>query len=167
LFLHKRFLTLCLILSLLDGKTEQHVYIKFCVKFGRSATKTLRNVSWGFWKIFFKPYSGFWMSFTSQGRLCHLKRTNIQGNEAPAKWQKTIAEQSMSSQTPLGSVTEFAGNLDRKFERVPHCRGGCSPTLDKWSNVCLVLWEKANEGPTSVCGIIVGDEVKMELKGCF
>jgi hypothetical protein len=44
---------------------------------------------------------------------------NIQGGQAPAKWQKmlkkfeylstiTIAEQSMSSQTPLGSVMEFA-----------------------------------------------------------
>jgi hypothetical protein len=25
----------------LDGKTEQHVCIKFCMKFGRSVTKTL------------------------------------------------------------------------------------------------------------------------------
>jgi hypothetical protein len=48
-----------------------------------------------------------------------LKMTNIQGNQAPAKWQKMlkkfensfmkpIAEQSMSLQTPLESVMEFA-----------------------------------------------------------
>jgi hypothetical protein len=47
------------------------------------------------------------------------KVMNVQGNQAPAKWQqmlkkfenlstKTIAEQSMSSQTPTGSVMEFA-----------------------------------------------------------
>jgi hypothetical protein len=45
--------------------------------------------------------------------------TNVQGDQAPAKQQKmlkkfensstmTAAEQSMSSQTPLGSVMEFA-----------------------------------------------------------
>jgi hypothetical protein len=45
--------------------------------------------------------------------------TNIKGNQAPAKQQKmlkkfeslstkTVAEKSMSSQTPLGSVMEFA-----------------------------------------------------------
>jgi hypothetical protein len=48
-----------------------------------------------------------------------LKMMNIQGDHAPAKRQrilkkfensstKTIAKQSMSSQTPLGSVMEFA-----------------------------------------------------------
>jgi hypothetical protein len=30
--------------------------------------------------------------------------------------------------------------------------------------VCLELGEKANKDPTSVSGIIRGDEVKMELK---
>jgi hypothetical protein len=50
---------------------------------------------------------------------CQMKMTNIQGDQAPAKWQKmlkkfkssstkTIAEQPMSSQTTLGSVMEFA-----------------------------------------------------------
>jgi hypothetical protein len=45
--------------------------------------------------------------------------TNVQGDQAPAKPQemfkkfensstKTIAEQSVSSQTPLGSVMEFS-----------------------------------------------------------
>jgi hypothetical protein len=50
---------------------------------------------------------------------CQLKMTNVQGDLAPAKLQKmlkkfensstkTVAEQSMSSQTPLGSVMEGA-----------------------------------------------------------
>jgi hypothetical protein len=50
---------------------------------------------------------------------CQLKMTKVKGKQAPAKRQKTkkfensstktITEQSMSSQTPLGSVMEFAG----------------------------------------------------------
>jgi hypothetical protein len=49
-----------------------------------------------------------------------LKTMNGQGDQAPAKWQKMLktfenssmktvaAEQSISSQTPVGSVMEFA-----------------------------------------------------------
>jgi hypothetical protein len=50
---------------------------------------------------------------------CQLKMTNVQCDQTPAKLQKMlkkfensstkiIAEQSMSSQTPFGSVVEFA-----------------------------------------------------------
>jgi hypothetical protein len=50
---------------------------------------------------------------------CQLKTTNVQGDQAPVKRQKilkkfdnssmkTIAGQTMSSQTPFGSVMEFA-----------------------------------------------------------
>jgi predicted Na+-dependent transporter len=35
------FLTSCFVLSVMDGKIEQHVCIKFCVKLGISATETL------------------------------------------------------------------------------------------------------------------------------
>jgi hypothetical protein len=45
----------------------------------------------------------------------------------------TITEQSMSSQTSLGSVMEFAGDLNRKFEHAPHCHEVCCLTLDKSS----------------------------------
>jgi hypothetical protein len=102
-----------------------------------------------------------------------LKMTNIQGAQAPAKQQKwweknqnsstkTVAEQSMSLQTPL------PGALNRKFEHGPHCRKVCFQTLDKWSeagriNVCLELWEKANEDPTfmSISRIIMVDESRI------
>jgi hypothetical protein len=33
--------TLCFVLSAMDGKIEQHVCIKFCVRLGKSATETL------------------------------------------------------------------------------------------------------------------------------
>jgi hypothetical protein len=69
---------------------------------------------------------------------------NAQGNQAPAKRQKmlkkfenssmkTVAEQSMSLQTALGSLMEFARDLNRKFEHAPHCHDVCSPTRDKRS----------------------------------
>jgi hypothetical protein len=35
------FLILCFVLSVKDGKIEQHVCIKFCVKLGKSSIKTL------------------------------------------------------------------------------------------------------------------------------
>jgi hypothetical protein len=35
------FATLCFVLYAMDGKIEQHVCIKFCVKLGKSITKTL------------------------------------------------------------------------------------------------------------------------------
>jgi hypothetical protein len=41
LFLHSAFLTSYFTLSAMDGKIEQHVCIKFCVKLGKSTTETL------------------------------------------------------------------------------------------------------------------------------
>jgi hypothetical protein len=35
------FSTLCFVLSVMDGKIKQCVCIKFCVKLGKSTTKTL------------------------------------------------------------------------------------------------------------------------------
>jgi hypothetical protein len=35
------FSTLCFVLSAMDGKIEQRVCIKFCLKLGKSAAKTL------------------------------------------------------------------------------------------------------------------------------
>jgi hypothetical protein len=34
------FSTLCFVLSVMDGKAEQHVFIKFCMKLSKSTTKT-------------------------------------------------------------------------------------------------------------------------------
>jgi hypothetical protein len=55
------------------------------------------------------------------------------------------------------------GDLNRKFEDAPHCREVCSPTLKndqkQWCiNMHLELWEKANEDPTFISRIIMGDE---------
>jgi hypothetical protein len=40
-FCTSAFLTLCFVLSAIDGKIDQHVCIKFCMKLGKYATETL------------------------------------------------------------------------------------------------------------------------------
>jgi hypothetical protein len=40
----RAFSSSCFILPAMDGKIEQHVCIKFCVKFSKSTTKTLEMV---------------------------------------------------------------------------------------------------------------------------
>jgi hypothetical protein len=42
------FSTSCFVLPAMDGKIEQHFYIKFCVKLGKSATETLEILCEGF-----------------------------------------------------------------------------------------------------------------------
>jgi hypothetical protein len=44
-------LTSGFILSVMDGKIEQHVCIKFCVKLGKSATKTLEMLCGAFGEL--------------------------------------------------------------------------------------------------------------------
>jgi hypothetical protein len=66
LFLHECFSTSCFVfLSAMDGKIEQHVCIKFCVKLDKSATKTLEMYCEAFgehslsWTAVFEWHSHF------------------------------------------------------------------------------------------------------------
>jgi hypothetical protein len=57
--------TSCFVLSVMDGKIEQHICIKFCVKLGKSATKTLEMLDEAFgelslsWAAVFEWHSCF------------------------------------------------------------------------------------------------------------
>jgi hypothetical protein len=59
------FSTLCFVLSAMDGKIEQRVYNKFCVKLCKSATKTLEMLREVFgehslsWIVVFEWHSHF------------------------------------------------------------------------------------------------------------
>jgi hypothetical protein len=84
---------------------------------------------------------------------------------------KTVAEQAMSSQTPLGSVMEFAQEILTENLNM-HCIAAMFvPRLltndqkQQRVNVCLELREKANEDPTFICRIITGDESWIYLYG--
>jgi hypothetical protein len=87
------------------------------VKLGKSATETLEILHEAFGKHSLS-WTAVFEIHISRLVECQLKTANVQGDQVPAKRQKmskklanssmkTIAEQSMSSQTPLGSVMEF------------------------------------------------------------
>jgi hypothetical protein len=94
---------------------------------------------------------------------CQFKMTNVQGDQAPAEWQKmfkkfensstkAVTEQSMRSQALLGSVMEFqTENLNiRSFAAkfVPWLL--TDDQKQRRINVCLELREKANEDATFI-----------------
>jgi hypothetical protein len=72
----------------MDGKIEQCVRIKFCMKLGKSATKTFEMLCEAFgehslsWTAVFEWHPRF------NAVECQLKMMNIQGDQAPAKWRK-------------------------------------------------------------------------------
>jgi hypothetical protein len=106
---------MCFGLSVTDGKIEQRVCIKFGVKLGKSATKTLEMLHEAFGEHSSSQTWSFNGIHVSRSVECQLKMTNVQGDQAPAKRQKmlkkfenlstkTIAKQSMNLQTTLGPV---------------------------------------------------------------
>jgi hypothetical protein len=90
-----------------------HVCIKFCVKLGKSTTKTLEMLCEAFGEHSLSQTAVFrWNSCFKAGRV------SVEDDERSGRQQKmlkkfenssmkTIIEQSISSQTPLGSVMEF------------------------------------------------------------
>jgi hypothetical protein len=102
----------------MDDKINQHIHITFCVKLGKSATKTIEMLCEAFEEhSFSRTAVSEWHSRLKAGRVS-AKVMNVQSNEASAKqkmlkkfknsFMKTIVVQSMNSQTPLGLVKEFA-----------------------------------------------------------
>jgi hypothetical protein len=113
------FSTSCFVLSVIDGETEQRVCSRFCVKLGKSTIETLEMLHEAFGEHCLSRQWFLNGIHISRPVECQLKMMNVQGNQAPAKRQKmlrkfenssakTVVEQSMSSQTPLASVMEFA-----------------------------------------------------------
>jgi hypothetical protein len=88
---------------------------------------------------------------------------------------KTVAEQSMSSQTPLGWIS-YGVCQEILTENVNMCRIAAKfvPRLltndqkQRRINVCPELREKANEDPTFIlvpCDFALFPKLKMKLKG--
>jgi hypothetical protein len=89
------------------------------VKLGKCATKTLEMLCEAFGECFLSWTVVLNGIHVSRPVECQLKMTNVHGDQAPAKRlkmlkkfenssTKTITEQSMTSQTLLGSVMKFA-----------------------------------------------------------
>jgi hypothetical protein len=81
----------------MDGKLEQRVCIKLCIKLGKSASRTHEMLHEAFGEHFlsrtvdFEWHSCFWPV------ECQLKKTNIQGDQASAKQQKMLKKFKNSS----------------------------------------------------------------------
>jgi hypothetical protein len=70
----------------MDSKIEQCICIKFCVKLGKSATKSLEMLRESFGEHSLSQTAVFKMAFTFQGQSsASCKIMNIQGDQAPAK----------------------------------------------------------------------------------
>jgi hypothetical protein len=102
------------------------------LKLGKSTIKTTEMLHEAFGEHSLTQRVVFeWHSYFKASRMS--VEDDIQGNQAPAKRQKmlkkfenssttTIAKQSMSLRTSLGSVMEFTpGDLNRKSEYALHC----------------------------------------------
>jgi hypothetical protein len=74
----------------MDGKIEQCVCIKICVKLGKSATETLEMLREAFGEHSLSQTAVFYGTRVSGLVECQLKMTNIQGDQAPAKRQKML-----------------------------------------------------------------------------
>jgi hypothetical protein len=103
----------------MDGKIKQRIYIKFSVKLCESTDKTIEMLCEAFGEHTLSRRAVFeWHSLSkagpvpveddeSSGRPGTSKTTeNVEQFQNSST--KTIAKQSMSWQTPLGSVVEFA-----------------------------------------------------------
>jgi hypothetical protein len=74
----------------MDGKIEQRVLIKFCVKLGKFAVETLEMLHETFGEHTLTRTAVFeWHSRFKAGRVS-LEMTKVQGDQAPAKRQKLL-----------------------------------------------------------------------------
>jgi hypothetical protein len=79
------FSTSCVVLYAMDGKIKQRVCIKFSVKLSKSAVKTLEILREAFEKHSLSQTAVFNGIHVSRLIKCHLKMSNVQANQVPAK----------------------------------------------------------------------------------
>jgi hypothetical protein len=110
----------------MDGKIKECVCIKFCMELCKSTAKIL--------EILREPFGGHSLCLTAVFEwhsLYKASQVSVEDNEGSVRPStsrmtenvekfensstKSIAEQSMNSQTPLGSVMEFARRTYQKI----------------------------------------------------
>jgi hypothetical protein len=74
----------------IDGKIEQHVCIKFCMKLGKSSIKTLDMLREAFGEHSLSQTVVLNGIHVSRMVECRLKMANVQGDQAQAKRQKIL-----------------------------------------------------------------------------
>jgi uncharacterized cysteine cluster protein YcgN (CxxCxxCC family) len=103
----------------MDGKIKECVSIKFCIELGKSTAQTLEMLREAFGKYSLCLTTVFeWHSLLKASQVSvednehsvrpSTSRTTENGEKFENSSTKRVAEQSMNSWTPLGSVMEFA-----------------------------------------------------------
>jgi hypothetical protein len=103
MFYVSAFSTSCLVLSVMDGKFKQCVSIRFCVKLGKSTAQTPEMLHEALGEYSLSRTAVFdWHSRFKVGR--------VSVEDDGGSWQPGTSKtkQAICSQTPLGSVVEFA-----------------------------------------------------------
>jgi hypothetical protein len=102
-----------------------------------------------FVRLLFKPNSGFWMAFMFQGRSIVSWRwrtftvTKHQQNDrkcwknSRAPPRRPLPNNPWARRYHWYQLWSLPGDLNRKFEHVPHCCEVRSPTLDKWTKAVV------------------------------
>jgi hypothetical protein len=99
----------------MDGKFEQRVCIKFCVKLGKSATETLEMLREAFGEHSLSRTAGFeWHSRFKAGRV-PLEDTEHSGRPSTSKTAENVEkiENSTMKMSPSLSTTYFYAGFDR------------------------------------------------------
>jgi hypothetical protein len=159
----------------MDGKIEQHVCIKFCVKLGKSGTKNLEMLREPFgepslsWTAVFEWHSRFKAGQVSvEDDKCSGRPSTSKTTENVEKIRELIHEDHCSV---IHELTDTAGisygvcqEILTENLNMHHIAVKFVPRLltndqkQQRLNVCLELREEANEDPTCVSKIITGDE---------
>jgi hypothetical protein len=97
----------------MDGKIEQRVPIKFSMKLSTSTTETTEMLHEAFGEHYLSQTADFqWHSRFKAGRVS-FEDDEWSGRPSTSKRQNMLRKfenLSMSLQTPLGSIMEFAGS---------------------------------------------------------
>jgi hypothetical protein len=98
----------------MDGKIEELVSIKFCVKLGKSAAETYDMLHEAFGQYSLSHTAALDCIYVSRPVECQLKMMKVQGDQALAKRKKKLKKilefvhEDCHLQTSLGLVMEFA-----------------------------------------------------------
>jgi hypothetical protein len=96
---------------MMDGKIDQCVCIKFCVKLSKSATKAIEMLREAFGE---HSEAGQWFVngiHISRPGECQLKMTNFQGDQIPAKQQKMLKKFETSSTETINQQSMIADTI--------------------------------------------------------
>jgi hypothetical protein len=99
-FYTSAFSTSCFVLSAIDGKIKQRIYIRFCMKLSKSTAKTLGMLCETLGEHSISRTVVFeWHSYFKAGQVS-VEDDKVQGDQPPAKRQKMLKHSRTQPQRP-------------------------------------------------------------------